>query len=203
MASNPKVKIEDPKHLIRFLKYEAAGADEAAIALIAKEEKVSAAVVRNSVTRVASFRQSNTSAEMDLAIRDLVISTIPQAKATLQGLLTATELVETKVGNTGRTKVVSVPDKTTRLEAMKVVNQLVASLQPKQAPVQVAVNQTNQMAATLGKGETPEERMRRLRERAKEYNALPPEIAGVPDHIDSGEDADDYDDDEEEEEDDE
>lgn len=202
MATRPISRVHrkrstaDPRHLMRFLKREAGMAPEA----IAKSEGVSTAIVKQSINQIDAYRKRNTVTEMDLAIRDLVISTMPQAKETLMGLLTATELVEMGESKTGRKRVVEVEDKTTRLEAVRVVNSLIAGLQPKQAPVAVNVQQNNQQA-NLGGSETFEERLRRLRKQADEHKLLPPEVAGTPDYIDAGESADgDEDDDGDEEE---
>ena len=54
----------------------------------------------------------------------------------------------------------------------------------------------------MGRAETVEERMKRLRKQAQEHNLLPAQTAAVPDYIDAGEDApeDDGDDDDEEDE---
>jgi len=46
-------------------------------------------------------------------------------------LLAATELVEVKNEKTGKTNVVRMEDKITRLEAMRVLNSIVATQQPK------------------------------------------------------------------------
>lgn len=186
--------------MLRFLRWQAAGADEAAVTALAKAEGVSVATFKASVRLVEGYRAQNTGSEMDLAVRDLVISTAPHAKNTLAGLLAATELVEQKDSRTGKVKVVRVEDKTTRLEAFRAYTNLVSNLQPKQAPVEVNVNQTNQQANVVSKSETFEERMRRLRQKAQEHNLLPPAVAGVPDYIDAGEDNDDGDDEDDEDE---
>lgn len=185
----------DPRHLLRYLKYQAAGGDDEAMKRVAAEERVSLATVKQSVLMVDGYKKRNTASEMDLAVRDLVISSVPQAKATLQGLLAATELVEQKDLKTGKVKIVTVEDKTTRLEAVKVLNALIAGLQPKGALMEQTIIQTNQ-TATLTSGETNEERFARLRKRAQEHNALPAEVAAVPEYIDAGEDAEDDEEDE-------
>jgi hypothetical protein len=192
----------DPRHLLRYLKFQASGADDEALKRIAKEERVSLATVKGSVIQIDAYRKSNTASEMELAVRNLVISSVPKMQQTLHDLLDATELVEEKVGKTGLTRVVKVPDKTTRLEAMRVSIALIAGLQPKQAPVEVNVNQTNQTANINSGVESNEDRFRRLRKQAEAHNALPPETTGVPEYIDAGEDSDD-DEDEDEDEDDE
>lgn len=190
-----KRSLADPRHLMRYLKSKTPGGTPEAIA---KSEGVSVATVKQSISMIDTYRNMNTSSEMDLAIRDFVISTIPQAKETLNGLLTAMEMVEYTDSKTGKKKTKEVEDKTTRLEAVRVVNALIGSLQPKQAPVEVRVSQTNQMAA-IGSAETMEERLARLRRKAEEANLLPAETIGVPDYIDKDEEAPDNDEDEEEE----
>ena len=165
---------------------------------IAKDEGVSADAIRQSVHQVEVYRSKNTAEEMELACRDLLISVIPQAKETLAGLLSATELVERKNAKTGRTTVVKMDDKTTRLEALRVLNSLASNLQPKTPMVQTNVIQTNENSATSG-SETNEERFRRLRKKAAEHNLLPPEVAAVPGYIDADEDAPDDDDEEDDE----
>lgn len=175
--------LADPRHLLRYLKFQAEGADDEAIKRIAKTENVSVATVKQSVMQVEVYRKTNTGPEMELAMRDLVISSIPAAKDTLAGLLGAMELVEQKDSKTGKVKVVKVEDKTTRLEAMRVFTSLTASLQPKGPAVEVNVSQTNQ-TANLSTSETNEERFRRLRKKADAHNLLPPETAGVPTYID-------------------
>ena len=191
-----KRSMSDPRHLLRYLKHQA-GAD---IKDIAKAEKVSAESVRQSIHQVEMYRQRSTTTEMDLALRDLVISSVPQAKETLNSLLAATELVEKKDLKTGKIKVVTVADKTTRLEALKVFNQISQTMQPKTPMIQNNVSATAQAAASVTESETTEERFKRLRERAAAHNALPPVVAAVPDYIDAGEDADDDEEDEDEDE---
>lgn len=194
MAANP---LTNPRHLLRFLKVQAGST----VAEVAKQEHVSVEQVKRSVNLVEAHQTLNTKFQFDLAIRDLVISSIPQAKQTLDGLLRATELVEHKDQKTGKVKVISVMDKTTRLEAMRLVNSLVASLQPKGPLAEVNVQQTTQVAAlSAGGGETTEERFRRLRAKAAEANRLPAEVRGVPEYIDQGRDDDDDEDDEDEDE---
>ena len=95
------------------------------------------------------------------------------------------ELVEVTDEKTGKKRVKKMADKTTRLEAMKIVNTMVASMQPKGAAVEVNVSQTNQ-TANLGSAETMEERLARLRKKAAEHNLLPPAVVGVPEVIDAG-----------------
>jgi hypothetical protein len=186
-----RISRADPRHLMRYLKAQAMGGEEKEkLAAIAKSEGVSVQTIRNSVYEIDTYRKRNTTLEMDMAIRDLVISAVPLAKESLGGLLTATELVEVPNGQTGKKKVVRQVDKTTRLEANRLVKDLIVAVQPKGAPVEVNVNQTNQVA-NLSAAETTEERMDRLRQKAREFNQLPPETVGVPEEIDSGEEDDD------------
>jgi hypothetical protein len=190
--------LSDPRHLLRYLKSQAG----LTFKDIANLERVSEATVRASVAQVEAYRVRNTVAEFDFAARDLFISCVPQAKETLQGLLAATELVEQKQGKSGVVKVVKVEDKTTRLEALRVLTSIATALQPKQPTAMVNVQQTNQ-TAVVSQSETSEERFARLRKQAEAHYLLPPEVAAVPSHIDAGEDADDADDDDEDEDDDE
>lgn len=196
-----KKSMSDPRHMMRYIKHQA-GMD---IADIAKSEKVSAETVRQSIHQIEAYRAKSTSNEMDLALRDLVISSIPQAKETLTGLLAAMELVEKKDAKTGKVKVITVADKTTRLEALKVLNAFSQTMQPKTPMIQNNVSATAQAAAnaSVTAAETTEERFKRLREKAAAHNALPPEVAGVPDYIDAGGDASDVDDEDEDDGDDE
>lgn len=178
---------EDGRHLMRYLKRKAGQTPEE----IAKSEKVSPRAVYDSIRKIEIHETKNSEGQLQLAVRDLIISSIPQAKETLHGLLTATETIEVKDSNTGKTKRVEMPDKTTRLEAMRVVKSLVETTQPKGPAVAVQVNQTNQTAQIAAKGgETFEERMRRLRSSAAQHNLLPPEVAAVPKAIDDGDEDD-------------
>jgi hypothetical protein len=166
---------------MRFMKKQA-GMDEAAIA---RAEGVALSTVRQSIQQVETYRSKNSGVEMELAIRDLVISSIPVAKQTLQGLLTAMEKVEEVDPKTGKKRIVNQEDKTTRLEAMRIMNQTLAAVQPKAPLIEQTISQTNQVANLSG-AETTEERLRRLRKRAEEHNLLPAEVAAVPQHIDEG-----------------
>lgn len=204
-ATLPKkvISLTDPRHLMRFLKAEAIGGTlRERAAAVAKDEGISVEAARRSIYQVDCYRRSHAQPEMDLAIRDLVISAIPLAKQSLMGLLMATELAEVPVPSTGKTKVITQVDKTTRLEANRLVKDLIVAVQPKGPAMEVNVSQTNQVANLSANVETNEERMRRLRKKAEEFNALPPEVAAVPDRIDSGAELDDEDDDEEDGEDD-
>ena len=179
-SKHPSLK--DPRHLLRFLKNQAGSSP----ADIAKEERVSVESVKRSITTVDMHRKGNSQVEFDLAIRSLVIDTVPRAKETLAGLLEATALVEVKDHRTGRIRHAKVEDKTTRLEAVRIVKDMAIGLQPKAPAVNVNVEQTNQVA-NLNSTETNEERMRRLREQLKGFNANPPLVAAVPEYIDAGE----------------
>jgi len=187
----------DARHLMRYLKAKA-GVDPQ---VIAKAEHVSLATVKDSIESIERYEQQNTEGQLQLAVRDLVISTIPQAKETLHRLLTATEVVMKKNLKTGKDEYVTVEDKTTRLEGTRLVRDLVIGMQPKQPMVAIQNNQNNQPVVTVGSHETNEERVRRLRKQAQEHNLLPAAVAAVPDYIDAGEDApdDEHDEDDDEE----
>ena len=189
--------MRDARHLMRYLKAKG-GMDPVAIA---KAEHVSIATVKDSIESIERYEQQNTEGQLQLAVRDLVISTIPQAKETINGLLTATELVMKKNLKTGKDEYVTVEDKTTRLEGSRLVRDLIVGLQPKGPGVAVQVNNNNQPSANMGTAETTEERMRRLRAQAQAHNLLPAQVAAVPEHIDLGEDApdDEHEEDDEEE----
>jgi len=189
-----KMSLRDPRHLMRFLKVSAKMSPED----IAKAEGVSVSTVKDSIRMIEQYQAQNSSSEMEFAIRSLVVHAIPKAKDTLDGLLDATELVEISDPNTGKKKHVTRPDKTTRIEAMRIVTSLVRESQPKGPLAEVNVNQ-NMQVANLSSAETTEERMRRLRKQAEEFNKLPPEVAGVPDSIDRGDGEDDDDEDGEDE----
>jgi hypothetical protein len=180
----------DARHLMRYLKAKG-GMD---VAAIAKAEHVSLSTVKDSIESIQRYENQNSEGQLQLAVRDLVISTIPQAKETLNGLLTATEVVMKKNLKTGKDEYVTVEDKTTRLEGTRLVRDLVIGMQPKGPGVVVNANQTNQ-TANIGSAETYEERLRRLREKVKEFNLLPAEVTAVPDSIDAPDNDDDGDDD--------
>jgi hypothetical protein len=177
----------DARHLMRYIKSKVM--DPAAIA---KAEHVSLATVKDSIRSIEMYENQNSEGQMQLAVRDLVISTIPQAKETINGLLTSTELVMKKNLKTGKDEYVTVEDKTTRLEGARLVRDLIVGLQPKGPGVVVNANQTNQ-TANIGSAETYEERLRRLREKVKEFNLLPAEVTAVPDSIDAPDNDDDGD----------
>lgn len=179
--STVSVRADDPRHLLRFLKNEA----NMSVAQIAKSEGVSVQAVKDSIRMVERYRARNSAVQMEFEVRDLVVSMIPRAKRTLRGLLDATEQVEMVDPRTSQKRLVSRPDKTTRVEGMRLVADLIGKLQPKAPLTEVNVNQTNQVA-NLSSAETPEERFRRLRKQQQQFNALPPEVAGVPTVIDRG-----------------
>jgi glycine cleavage system H lipoate-binding protein len=197
MVLHRKMSLSDPRHLMRHLKFQAmSGSDAEKYEALAKSEKVSIQAVRDSVRMVETYRVQNTNVEMELAIRNLVISAVPKAKETLDGLLEAMELVEISDPVTGKKKHIKRPDKTTRIEAMKIVTDLVSKVQPK-GPL-VEVNNTNKVQiANLSAAETTEERLRRLRKQAEEHNQLPPEVAAVPMTIDRDYEPDEGDEDDE------
>lgn len=178
--------MDDPRHLRRYLKALAVGGSEdAAAAAIAREERVSIAVVKTSIRAVDAYRKKNDKIEFDYALRDMVIAVIPQAKETLHSLLAATELVEVTNHKTGKKEIREMHDKTTRLEAVRALSTLAIGLQPKTPLIEQTISQTNQVAQMSG-AETYEERLARLRKKAEEHNLLPPEVAAVPEAIDAG-----------------
>jgi hypothetical protein len=188
--------MRDARHLMRYLKAKA-GVDAKEIA---KSERVSLQTVNESIKSIEMYEQQNTEGQLQLAVRDLVISTIPQAKETIHGLLTATELVLKKNLKTGKEEHVTVEDKTTRLEGARLVRDLVIGMQPKTPMVAIQNNQNNNPTVTVGSSETNEERVRRLRKQAQEHNLLPAQVSAVPTYIDEGEDAPDDEHDEDEDE---
>jgi len=189
----------DPRHLMRYLKAKAGITPQE----IAKSEHVTLRRVEDSIKSIEAYEYQNSDGQLQLAVRDLVISTIPTAKDTINGLLTATTTIERVNAKTGLKEYIKEADKTTRLEGARLVKDLVIGMQPKQPAVAVNVNQTNQ-TANIGTAETLEERMRRLRSKAQAHNLLPPEVSAVPALIDQkiqdddGYDGDDEDSDEEE-----
>lgn len=188
------MSLTDPRHLMRYLKAKAlSGTDGEKYAIIAKGEGVSVATVRDSVRMVDQYQAQNSTSEMEYAIRSLVVGAIPKARQTLDGLLDATELVEIQDPRTGKKKHVTRDDKTTRLEAMRIVTSLVDKVQPKGPMVEVNNTQSVQVA-NLSAAETTEERMERLRKLAEAHNQLPPEVAAVPMSIDRDLDPEDEDD---------
>jgi hypothetical protein len=61
--------LEDPRHLMRFLKHQAKMTPKE----IANSEHVSEAMVKQSITLVERFQAMNSTAEMEFAIRSFVI----------------------------------------------------------------------------------------------------------------------------------
>jgi hypothetical protein len=185
----------DARHLMRYLMSKGGMSPQD----IAKRDHVSVPAVIESIRQIEAYESMNADGQVKLAVNDLVLSLMPTAKDTMNGLLNATELVEITDHKTGGKKNIEVVDKTTRIEAMRLVSGIVSSLQPKGPGVAVQVNNNNQIAP-LSQAETVEERMKRLRARAAEHNLLPAEVGAVPDNIDQGEDPDYYEEDDESEE---
>ena len=132
--------------------------------------------------------------------RQCSLRVMPAFESSMAGLLEATELVEVNDAKTGKKKVVTQEDKTTRLEASRIVKDIIVAKQPKGPVAEINVNQTNQVA-NLSAAETTEERMDRLRRKAAEENLLPAETAAVPGYLDRDEEKPSDDDDEGDEED--
>lgn len=174
-----RFRADDPRHLLRFLQREA----NVSPAQIAKSEGVSTATVLGSIRMIERYRAQNSVSQMEYGVRDLIVSMIPKAKKTLSGLLEATEMVEMVDPRTSQKRMIQRPDMNTRVEGMRLVADLIGKVQPKAPPVEVNVNQ-NMAVANLSSAETPEERFRRLRRQQQQFNALPPEIAGVPQAVD-------------------
>ena len=193
--------VRDPRHLMRFMKFQAlTGSDAERIAAIAKSERVSQNAVRASIRTIQQYRGINDKNEREYLFTNYLNEVMPVAKESIVGLLTATELVEIGDPKVGKTKIVEQPDKTTRLEANRIVKDLVVGMQPRSPIAEVNVNQTNQVA-NLSNAETTEERMDRLRKKAAEANLLPAEVAAVPGYLDRDEEPDGDDDEDDEEED--
>jgi hypothetical protein len=178
----------DARHLMRYLLSQA-GTE---IAEIAKRENVSVKTVKESIAEWERYAARNSEGQMQLAIRDMIITTTDRAKDTLDGLLKATTFIDVKQKNTGMTVSQEVEDKITRLEALKVYTGLLTASQPK-VPQIVNNNSNTQQTAVLSSAETTEERMRRLKASAAQHNLLPPVVTGVPELIDKGFDPDDDD----------
>ncbi len=198
-----KRNMRDPRHLMRFVKFQAlTGTDAERLKAIAKSEGVGVETVKDSVRQIQSYREQNATLNVDLRINESILRVMPAFEDSMAGLLTATELVEMPDGNTGKKKIVKQDDKTTRLEASRIVKDIIVAKQPKAPLVENNLNNTNKVqVATLSTAETPEERMDRLRKRAAEENLLPAEVAAVPGYLDRDEeppsDGDDEDDEDE------
>jgi hypothetical protein len=205
MGSNKAIStrnMRDPRHLMRFVKFQAlTGSDIERIAAIAKSEGVSKDTVKASVRQIQLYQEQNKSFNVDLRINESILKVMPAFEESMSGLLAATELVEVSDSKTGKKKIITQDDKTTRLEASRIVKDIIVSKQPKGPIAEVNVNNTTQIA-NLSTAETTEERMDRLRKRAAEENMLPAEVAAVPGYLDRDEEPesdDDEDGDDEEE----
>ena len=174
-----KKSTRDARHLMRYLKFKASGSIET----IAKEERISPETVRQSVRQIEMYETMNGDGQLKLAVSDLIMSIIPEAKSTINGLLNATTITSIKNSKTGLMEDVLVEDKTTRLEAGRLVKDLISVTQPKVPQVAIQNNQ-NMPVATMSLHENNEERMRRLRKQAQDYNLLPAEVAAVPTYLD-------------------
>ena len=194
--------MRDPRHLMRFVKFQAlTGSDGERLKAIAKSEGVSVITVKDSVRQIQMYREQNQTLNVDLRINESILRVMPAFETSMAGLLEATELVEVNDAKTGTKKVVTQEDKTTRLEASRIVKDIIVAKQPKAPLAEVNVNQTNQVA-NLSTAETTEERMDRLRRKAAAENLLPAEVAAVPGYLDRDEEPkEDGDDDEEDRED--
>lgn len=189
--------MRDPRHLMRFVKFQAlTGTDSERIKAIAKSEGVAVDTIKASVRQITMYNNQNGSGQVDLRLNESILKVMPAWEEGMAGLLTATELVEINDSNTGKKKVVKQDDKTTRLEASRIVKDIIVAKQPKGPIAEVNVNQTNQVA-NLSAAETTEERMDRLRKRAAEENLLPAEVAAVPGYLDRDEEPEDDDDEDE------
>lgn len=177
-----KASLADGRHLLRFLKAQA----NIPIEEIARNEGVSAASIRTSIRSVEMHRAQHSHEQSEQAVRQMIIGVMPQATDTINELLTAKMTVEINDQKTGKKKIVEKPDRTTQLEATRVIKDIIVGIQPKAPLIAQKVQQTNttQSATIISKSETVEDRMRRLRAKAQQHNQLPPETAGVPEHID-------------------
>jgi hypothetical protein len=187
---------------MRFVKFQAlTGTDAERIKAIAKSEGVAVDTIKASVRQITMYNNQNATGQVDLRLNESILKVMPAFESSMVGLLEATELVEINDGNTGKKKVIKQDDKTTRLEASRIVKDIIVAKQPKGPIAEVNVNQTNN-TAVLSTAETTEERMDRLRKRAAEENLLPAEVAAVPGYLDRDEEPDngDEDDDEDDEE---
>lgn len=181
----------DPRHLMRFVKFQAlSGSESERITAIAAAEHVSKEAVRQSVKEIERYRQQNTREEFDRNVIASLQNVMPVFEQSMVGLLTAEELVEVGDGKAGKKKIIKQPDKTTRLEASRVVKDIIVGTQPRGPMVELTNNQTTQVA-NLSAAETNEERMDRLRRQIAEANQLPSETRAVPDYLDRDEEPDD------------
>lgn len=196
--------MRDPRHLMRYAKFRAlTGSDSERLSAIAKSEGVSVATIKDSVRQIDIYNQQNESGRVDLRLNESILKVMPAFESSMVGLLEATELVEINDTNAGKKKIVRQDDKTTRLEASRIVKDIIVAKQPKGPVAEVNISNTNQVA-NLSTAETTEERMDRLRKRAAAENLLPAEVAAVPGYLDRDEEkpeeGDEEDDEDEEEE---
>jgi len=198
VAKNPRTRaivrksiMDDPRHLMRWLKSQAVGGSpEEAAKAVAKAEGVTVQTAKQSIQAVEAYRATFDKDRFDLATRKYLMSMMQKSEEYLGDLMGATELVEMPNAKTGKKEVVVMPDKTTRLEAQRVFKDILVGMQPKVPMVENNFNPTNQIA-NISTSETNEERMRRLRKQAEEFNEKPPLVAGVPKYLDAGEESDD------------
>lgn len=170
------------RKLTRYMRSKAGMSPE----LIAKQDSISLVQVRKDIREMEEFEAINSEAQVQTMIRDMLRRALPQTSVTIDKLLTATTVVRIKNKKTGLEEDVIVPDKTVQAEAVRMVTGMVSTLQPKTPMVGVQVTQNTQVNTTVGKSETPEERIRRIRAQAAQHNQLPPEVVGVPAIIDAG-----------------
>ena len=197
-AIQKKSLMDDPRHLMRWLKSQAiGGSPEEAAKAVAKSEGISLQTAKQSIREVEAFSAKYDKTQFDLATRKYLMDMMHTSQEYMTGLMGATELVEIPNPKTGKKEVVVMPDKTTRLEAQRVFKDIFVGSQPKTPMIENNVNQVNQVAQ-ISQSETTEERMRRLRKQAEEFNTLPPVVAAVPKYLDEG-DTEEADDDGEEE----
>ncbi|MGA3264082.1 MAG: VOC family protein [Terracidiphilus sp.] len=71
------------------------------------------------------------SSPLDLRINESILKVMPKFEESMAGLLTATELVEINDATTGKKKIVKQDDKTTQLEACRIVKDIIVAKQPK------------------------------------------------------------------------
>jgi DNA-binding IscR family transcriptional regulator len=177
----------DARHLMRYLKSKA----NVPLEDIARADHISVKQVKESIRQMAAFESINSEGHVQLLVRDMVRVTLPKVQQAIEGLLEATNTVEQKNQRTGLMEYTNVPDKITRLDAVKVYTGLLATTQPKVPGVNVQVSQQNHnQTAVLSSTETNEERLRRLRAMQAEHNLLPPVVIGTPKNIDAGYDPD-------------
>lgn len=179
--------MRDPRHLMRFVKFQAlTGTDAERLKAIARSEGVGVDTVKDSVRQIQMYREQNQTMNVDLRINESILKVMPAFETSMAGLLTATELIEVGDDKAGKKKVIEQADKTTRLEASRIVKDIIVAKQPKAPLVENHVSQTNQ-TAVLSQAETTEERMDRLRAKAAAENLLPAEVAAVPGYLDRDE----------------